>query len=84
MKWGREVFSPKRLGPAFVYEVVRKILKDHTLYNPEPFIIRGSDVSLPWGEAGLVQHLRLMEIYQRRVHRELVAFQGARPGKRRT
>lgn len=84
LKWGREVFSPKRLGPAFVYEVVRKILKDHTLYNPEPFIIRGSDVSLPWGEAGLVQHLRLMEIYQRRVHRELVAFQGARPGKRRT
>lgn len=83
LKWGRQVFSPRRLGPIFVSEVVRRILKDHTLYETECFTIQGSDVRLPWGEAGFVQHLRLLEMYQRRVYREIDAFQGIRNPRRR-
>lgn len=82
LKWGNEVFSPKRMGRRFVFDLVRRILRQRSLYDGEAFAISASDVvfgtEYQQGRAdiGLVKHLRLITAYDRMIARALQIVQG--------
>ncbi len=80
---GNQIFGPRQFGRSFVFELVRRLLSEHTLYDAEVFTIDACDVN--FGEtangkddAGSVgKQLRLVQMAERWIVRALASFQGA-------
>jgi hypothetical protein len=80
---GDEVFSARQFGRSFVLELVKRVLRDHSPFEPDLFTIDASDVIFPGAVAGyrseplgIVQHLRLIVLFERLLKRALAVYQG--------
>lgn len=86
LKLGQEVFSPKNFGRSFMYELVRRVLGEHSVYEQDILAIDASDVVFApefieeGVDRGVCRHLRLIAMYERWLLRALAVFQG---GKKR-
>ena len=84
LKLGNEVFSPKQFGRSFLYELVRRILGEHSIYENDILAIDASDVvfapeySVDGVDRGVCRHLRLISMYERWLQRALAVYQGGR------
>lgn len=82
-RFGNEVFSARQYGRAFALELVKRVLRDHSPFEPDLFTIDASDVvfadareGAPAEERGIVRHLRLIAIFERVLQRALAVYQG--------
>jgi hypothetical protein len=84
LKLGNEVFSPRQFGRSFMYELVRRILSEHSVYDTDILAIDASDVmfapeySVEGVDRGVCRQLRLIAMYERWLQRALAVFQGGR------
>lgn len=84
LKLGNEVFSPKQFGRSFMYELVRKILSEHSVYENDILAIDASDVMFApefftdGVDRGVCRHLRLIAMYERWLQRALAVYQGGK------
>ena len=82
LKLGQEVFSPKQFGRSFLYELVRRVLADHSVYEIDILSIDASDVMFApeyvasGADRGVCRHLRLIAMYERWLQKALAAFHG--------
>ncbi|MBU1899240.1 class I adenylate cyclase [Myxococcota bacterium] len=73
-------FSPALHGRAYLYELVKAILKVRSPYDPGALEIDGSAVDFGPGhrwegfDRGVVKHLRLIDLYERQLRRALAAY----------
>ncbi len=87
LRLGDEVFSARQFGRSFLLELVKRVLRDHSPFEPDLFTIDASDVIFPGAVAGyrgeplgIVQHLRLIVLFERLLKRALAVYQGG-PGR---
>jgi adenylate cyclase class 1 len=84
LKLGNEVFSPKQFGRSFMYELVRRILGEHSVYENDILAIDASDVMFApefftdGVDRGVCRHLRLIAMYERWLQRALAVYQGGK------
>jgi adenylate cyclase class 1 len=84
LKLGNEVFSPRQFGRSFMYELVRRVLSEHSVYDNDILAIDASDVvfapefSVEGVDRGVCRQLRLIAMYERWLQRALAVFQGGR------
>lgn len=71
LRYGQEEFMASRYGASFVYACVKHIVETKGLTDPETWTLDGSKVTFgpAYGDAGpgAVQHLRLINIYQKAI-----------------
>jgi adenylate cyclase len=71
LRYGKQEFMASRYGASFVYACVKHIVETHGLQDPETWTLDGSKVEFgpSYGELGpgAVQHLRLINIYQKAI-----------------
>ncbi len=81
---GTEAFGPRLHGRAFLLQLVRRLLQEHSVYDVDAFRIDASSVRFgpeyerDGREVGIVKHLRLIALYERWIRGAIEAFRGAR------
>lgn len=84
LRLGNEVFSPRQFGRSFMYELVRRVLGEHSVYENDILAIDASDVvfgpefSVDGVDRGVCRHLRLIAMYERWLNRALAVYQGGK------
>ena len=75
LKYGKESFMASRYGSSFVYACVKHIIDKEGLQDPETWTLDGSKVDFgpeyKQEGAGVVQHLRLVAMYQKEITKAL-------------
>lgn len=80
--FGDTLFSPDQQGSRFPAALLRRVLNERSSYDPDLLTIAASDVDFgpshaPNGhDLGVVKHLRLIDLYERRLGRALAAYRG--------